>query len=49
MSDRIGLEEAKSLAVLFRQSEELGTSLTEPELLGWARELGRRPLVPRRT
>lgn len=33
----------------------LGTSLTEPELLGWARELGRRdrlvrrPLVPRRT
>lgn len=29
MSDRIGLEEAKSLAVLFRQSEELGTSLVD--------------------
>lgn len=29
LADRIGLEEAKSLAVLFRQSEELGTSLTE--------------------
>jgi len=29
LSDRMGLEEAKSLAVLFRQSEELGTSLTE--------------------
>lgn len=29
LADRIGLEEARSLAVLFRQSEELGTSLTE--------------------
>jgi tight adherence protein C len=29
LSDRVGIEEAKSLAVLFRQSEELGTSLTE--------------------
>ncbi|BCH25183.1 type II secretion system F family protein [Mesorhizobium sp. L-8-3] len=29
LSDRIGIEEARSLAVLFRQSEELGTSLTE--------------------
>jgi tight adherence protein C len=29
MSERIGLEEAKSLAVLFRQSEELGTSLVD--------------------
>jgi tight adherence protein C len=29
LSDRIGIEEAKALAVLFRQSEELGTSLTE--------------------
>jgi len=29
LADRIGLEEAKALAVLFRQSEELGTSLTE--------------------
>lgn len=29
LADRIGLEEAKSLAVLFRQSEELGTSLVD--------------------
>ncbi|TIO48090.1 MAG: type II secretion system F family protein, partial [Mesorhizobium sp.] len=29
LADRIGLDEARSLAVLFRQSEELGTSLTE--------------------
>lgn len=29
LADRIGIEEARSLAVLFRQSEELGTSLTE--------------------
>lgn len=29
LADRIGLEEARSLAVLFRQSEELGTSLTD--------------------
>ncbi|AZO05627.1 type II secretion system F family protein [Mesorhizobium sp. M2A.F.Ca.ET.043.02.1.1] len=29
LADRIGLEEARALAVLFRQSEELGTSLTE--------------------
>lgn len=29
LSDRIAIEEAKSLAVLFRQSEELGTSLTD--------------------
>jgi tight adherence protein C len=29
MADRIGLDEARSLAVLFRQSEELGTSLTD--------------------
>ncbi|MDG4874245.1 type II secretion system F family protein [Mesorhizobium sp. WSM4935] len=29
LADRVGLEEARSLAVLFRQSEELGTSLTE--------------------
>ena len=29
MSDRIGLEEARALAVLFRQSEELGTSLVD--------------------
>lgn len=29
LSDRIGIEEARSLAVLFRQSEELGTSLTD--------------------
>jgi tight adherence protein C len=29
LSERIGIEEARSLAVLFRQSEELGTSLTE--------------------
>ncbi|MBZ9883548.1 type II secretion system F family protein [Mesorhizobium sp. CA10] len=28
LADRIGLDEAKALAVLFRQSEELGTSLT---------------------
>jgi tight adherence protein C len=29
LADRISIEEARSLAVLFRQSEELGTSLTE--------------------
>jgi len=29
MGDRIGLDEAKTLAVLFRQSEELGTSLVD--------------------
>ncbi|AEH87117.1 type II secretion system F family protein [Mesorhizobium opportunistum] len=29
LADRIGLEEARALAVLFRQSEELGTSLTD--------------------
>ncbi|ESY23319.1 type II secretion protein F [Mesorhizobium sp. LNJC394B00] len=29
LAERIGLEEARALAVLFRQSEELGTSLTE--------------------
>jgi tight adherence protein C len=29
LSGRIGIEEARSLAILFRQSEELGTSLTE--------------------
>lgn len=29
LSDRMGLDEARSLAVLFRQSEELGTSLTD--------------------
>jgi tight adherence protein C len=29
MGQRIGIDEARSLAVLFRQSEELGTSLTE--------------------
>ncbi|PBB89752.1 type II secretion protein F [Mesorhizobium sp. WSM3864] len=29
LAERIGLDEAKALAVLFRQSEELGTSLTE--------------------
>lgn len=29
LSERIGLEEARALAVLFRQSEELGTSLVE--------------------
>jgi tight adherence protein C len=29
LADRIGIDEARSLAVLFRQSEELGTSLTE--------------------
>jgi tight adherence protein C len=29
LADRIGLEEAKTLAVLFRQSEELGTSLVD--------------------
>ncbi|RWP33982.1 type II secretion system F family protein [Mesorhizobium sp.] len=29
LSDRIGLDEARALAVLFRQSEELGTSLTD--------------------
>ncbi|PBB20492.1 type II secretion system F family protein [Mesorhizobium sp. WSM4313] len=29
LADRVGLEEAKALAVLFRQSEELGTSLTD--------------------
>jgi tight adherence protein C len=29
LSDRIAIEEARSLAVLFRQSEELGTSLTD--------------------
>ena len=29
LADRIGIEEARSLAVLFRQSEELGTSLTD--------------------
>ncbi|QIA21595.1 type II secretion system F family protein [Mesorhizobium sp. AA22] len=29
LADRIGLDEAQALAVLFRQSEELGTSLTE--------------------
>ncbi|MCR4264845.1 type II secretion system F family protein [Nitratireductor sp. ZSWI3] len=29
LAERIGIEEARSLAVLFRQSEELGTSLTE--------------------
>lgn len=29
LADRIGIEEARALAVLFRQSEELGTSLTE--------------------
>ena len=28
LATRIGLEEARALAVLFRQSEELGTSLT---------------------
>jgi tight adherence protein C len=29
LSDRVGIDEARSLAVLFRQSEELGTSLTD--------------------
>ncbi|TJV62746.1 MAG: type II secretion system F family protein, partial [Mesorhizobium sp.] len=29
LSDRVGLDEARALAVLFRQSEELGTSLTD--------------------
>ena len=29
LADRIGIEEARSLSVLFRQSEELGTSLTD--------------------
>lgn len=29
LSDRVGIEEARALAVLFRQSEELGTSLTD--------------------
>lgn len=29
LADRLGLEEARALAVLFRQSEELGTSLTD--------------------
>ncbi|AMY01710.1 type II secretion system F family protein [Mesorhizobium ciceri] len=29
LADRIGLDEARALAVLFRQSEELGTSLTD--------------------
>ena len=29
LADRIAIQEARSLAVLFRQSEELGTSLTE--------------------
>jgi tight adherence protein C len=29
LGDRIGLEEARALAVLFRQSEELGTSLVD--------------------
>lgn len=29
LADRIGLEEARALAVLFRQSEELGTSLVD--------------------
>jgi tight adherence protein C len=29
LADRVGLEEARALAVLFRQSEELGTSLTD--------------------
>lgn len=29
LADRIAIDEARSLAVLFRQSEELGTSLTE--------------------
>ncbi|OJU49706.1 MAG: type II secretion protein F [Mesorhizobium sp. 61-13] len=29
LADRIGIEEARALAVLFRQSEELGTSLTD--------------------
>lgn len=29
LSDRLGLEEARALSILFRQSEELGTSLTD--------------------
>lgn len=29
LADRVGLDEAKALAVLFRQSEELGTSLVD--------------------
>lgn len=29
LADRVGLDEARALAVLFRQSEELGTSLTD--------------------
>lgn len=29
LADRIGIDEARSVAVLFRQSEELGTSLTD--------------------
>ncbi|MEQ1942478.1 type II secretion system F family protein [Mesorhizobium sp. VNQ89] len=29
LADRVGIDEARSLAVLFRQSEELGTSLTD--------------------
>ncbi|RRI03075.1 type II secretion system F family protein [Mesorhizobium tamadayense] len=29
LADRLGLDEARALAVLFRQSEELGTSLTD--------------------
>jgi tight adherence protein C len=29
LADRIGIDEARSLAVLFRQSEELGTSLVD--------------------
>lgn len=29
LSDRLGLDEARALSILFRQSEELGTSLTD--------------------
>ncbi|WP_214474172.1 type II secretion system F family protein [Mesorhizobium sp. dw_380] len=45
LADRIGLDEAKALAVLFRQSEELGTSLTDALRVYSAEMRGQRILL----
>ncbi|MER9308750.1 type II secretion system F family protein [Mesorhizobium australicum] len=45
LADRIGLDEARVLAVLFRQSEELGTSLTDALRVYSAEMRGQRILL----
>jgi tight adherence protein C len=45
LADRVGLDEAKALAVLFRQSEELGTSLTDALRVYSAEMRGQRILL----